>query len=473
MIFRKINNKSMIALLLIALFYSLSYGQWVTTSIDTLTSTITRKTMTMQALAIDDNQTLHAVWAERISPSVNRIYYSHKHPDSSWINPEIVADSTNNNPVIGVEPGSGKAHIAYTVSISTYGELFHATNQTGNWERTRLTSNDVYDHAPTIAVKGSSAHIAWITIDTSSAYRIAYGTYSAGNWYSQILFGSQLGDFGLGAAPYLALEPDGTAHISYRGGNYGDYHIHHAENPSGDTIWLYEILYTVNANDFTSALGAKDNGEIFLAASGNDGWGFPFRTCYLHRPPNSSNWDTYQLMTADASATMNGFAMDSNFVHISWERVSGNILMEEIYHCSNFSGEWFNSGIRPDGQTRYGALVIDNYHSGHCLVISGPNVDSQQVYCINSAPLTNLSENKNSDFIKSSIQGVRIFSQSVQLKLPDCEINEVSIYNINGRLIKRIPVRENGLVLWNDQAIATGIYVCRYKQYTLPFILVK
>jgi len=223
----------------------------------------------------------------------------------------------------------------------------------------------------------------------------------------------------------------------------------------------------------TSALGAKDNGEIFLAASGNDGWGFPFRTCYLHRPPNSSNWDTYQLMTADASATMNGFAMDSNFVHISWERVSGNILMEEIYHCSNFSGEWFNSGIRPDGQTRYGALVIDNYHSGHCLVISGPNVDSQQVYCINSAPLTNLSENKNSDFIKSSIQGVRIFSQSVQLKLPDCDIKEVSIHNINGLLIKRIPVQDNGLVFWNDQAIATGIYVCRYKQYTIPFILVK
>jgi hypothetical protein len=375
--------------------------------------------------------------------------------------------------VIGVELSTGRVHIAYTVTIGSYPELFYATNQTGNWERTRLTTNDVYDRTPTIAIKGTTVHIAWITVDTSGAYRIAYGTYSSGNWLPQILMGSQLGDFGLGAAPYLSIEPGGIPHISYRGGNYGDYHIHHAENPFGDSTWLYEILYTGNANDFSSALAAKDRGEVFLVASGNDGWGFPFRTYYLHRPANSSTWEPAQLMTADASAAMNGFALDSNFVHITWERVSRNILMEEIYHCSNFSRSWFNSGIRPDGQTSYGALVIDPNHRGHCLVVSGANIDSQPVYCIHSAPLTNLNENKNNDVIKSSIQGVRIIRPSVQLKLPDCDVAEVSIYNSSGRLIARIPVQNNNIVFWNDRAIATGVYICRYKQYALPFILVK
>lgn len=188
----------------------------------------------MQALTIDNNQTLHAVWTERENFGPNRVYYSHKHTDSSWIAPELVADSVNINPVIGVEPNTGRVHIAYTVTIGTYPELFYATNQTGNWQRTRLANNDVYDQSPTIAVKGSSAHIAWITIDSTGEYRIAYGIYSSGSWSKEILYGSQLGDFGLGAAPYLALEPDGYAHISYRGGNYGDYHIHHAENPFGD-----------------------------------------------------------------------------------------------------------------------------------------------------------------------------------------------------------------------------------------------
>lgn len=394
-----------------------AWAQWVTMSIDTLTATITTKTMTMQALAIDNSQTLHAVWTERIGSGINRIFYAQKHLDSSWTIPELVADSTNADPVMGVEPNTGRIHIAYTVTLGTYPELFYATNQSGSWERIRLTANDVYDYTPTIAVKGTSAHIAWITIDSAGAYRIAYGIYSAGNWQSDILDGSQLGDFGLGAAPYLALEPEGIPHISYRGGNYGNYHIHHAENPFGDTTWRYEILYTVNGNDFTSALAAKRSGEIFLVASGNDGWGFPFRTCYLHRPPNSSNWEPYQLMTADASATLRGFAMDSNYVHITWERVSGHILTEEIYHCSNFSGYWFNSGIRTDGQTRYGAIVIDQNH-----------------YCI---------------------------------------VKEVSIYNSSGRLIARIPFQDNNRIFWHDRAIATRIYICQYNQYALPFILLK
>jgi hypothetical protein len=427
----------------------------------------------MQALAIDNNQTLHAVWTERTTPGSNRIYYSHKHPDSSWIAPELVADSVNINPVIGVEQNTGRVHIAYTVTIITYPELCYATNQTGNWERTRLTSNEVYDQSPTIAVKGSSAHIAWITIDSTSEYCIAYGIYSSGNWSTETLYGSQLGDFGLGAAPYLALEPAGIPHISYRGGNYGDYHIHHAENPFGDSTWVYEILYTVNANDFSSALAAFNSGELYLVASGNDGWGLPFRTCYLHRPANSSPWDPYQLMTGDASATIRGLAMDLNFVHVSWERVNGNILTEEIYHCSNFSGHWFNSGIRTDGQTSYGALIIDNNHCGHSLVISGANIDSQQIYCINSAPLTSINETKNSNLVKLFNKSIRIIRPPVQLKLPDCDVTKVSIYNSGGRLITRIPVQDDGIVFWNDRSISTGIYICRYNHYTQPFILIK
>ncbi|MEO0092852.1 MAG: hypothetical protein ABIK67_01150 [candidate division WOR-3 bacterium] len=452
---------------------SVTLAQWTTISVDTVTSLPTAKTMTMQALAIDNNQTLHAVWTERISPGINRIYYSYKVIGSTWSLPELVADSTNSDAVLGVEANSGVVHIAYTVTISTYPELFYATNRTGNWERTRLTNNDVYDYAPTIVVKGSSAHIAWITVDSLRQYRIAYGIYSSGSWYKEILYGSQLGDFGLGAAPYLALEPTGIAHISYRGGNYGNYHIHHAENPLGDTTWLYEVLYTVNANDFSSALAAKHNGELFLVCSGNDGWGFPFRTCYLHRPPNSSTWEPYQLMTGDASATLRGFALDSNFVHISWERVSGNILTEEIYHCSNFSGRWFNSGIRTDGQTSYGALVIDNNHCGHCLVVSGANIDSQSVYCLNSAPLTSLNESRNDNCGNFLSRSLRILRPPVRLKINDATTSPVSIYNSNGQKLARIPVQNDGTIVWNEPNIATGIYFCQYRGKTLPFILLR
>jgi hypothetical protein len=223
--------------ILICIFFTtLVHAQWATTSIDTLSSTTYEKRMTMQAIAIDNNQTLHAVWAERLSTSYARIYYSKKILGSNWISPELVADSTGLDPVLAIEPIAGKAHVAYTVSGTQYNDVCYVTNQAGTWQKIRLTNNNVYDHAPTIAVCDTSVHIAWITTNASSEYKLKYAHNLDGSWTQQIIAQSQLGGFGTGAAPFISISPEGIAHISYRGGDYGNYHIHHAQNSfNGDT----------------------------------------------------------------------------------------------------------------------------------------------------------------------------------------------------------------------------------------------
>ncbi len=455
----------------------ITFAQWTTISIDTLTTSTYQKRLTMQSLAIDNIQTLHAIWTERLTTSVARIYYSQKPIGSSWTVPQPIADSTSLDPTLAVEPISGKVHIAYTVSGAQYDDVCYATNRSGTWQRTRLTNNSVYDHTPTIAVNDSIVHIAWITTDAASAYKIEYAYYANGTWTQQILAQSQLGGYGTGAAPFISVSPSGVAHIVYRGGDYNYYHIHHAENlHAGDTTWRFDTLYSANVNDFSTAVIARDFGELFLACSGNDGWGFPYRTCYLHRPPNSVSWETYQLMTDTASASLRGMAMDGNFIHITWERISGNITTEKIYHCSNAWGGWLRSDIRTDGQTQYGALVIDTSHKAYCLVVSGPT-NSQQVYCIHSRPMNAIAEESSIKIINFHRPYPNPSRAPVRFQLTNCLVNVVKIFALNGRLIVCLPVHNNQ-VIWNGvdtygRKVPASSYICQYDRNVFGFVLIK
>lgn len=378
--------------LLVALAVATALGQWVTTGTDTLTAPEGRRWLGIQAIAADDSGRLHAVWSEAITTGRRRLLYARHLPDSGWTVADTITEGAGSGSALAVERTTGCAHVGFTAGTGDSSETWYATNRAGDWDPVRLSADTVYDVSPTVALeKDSLPHLAWITVDTSEAYRIAYATNRAGDWQVQTLWGSRLGGFGTGAAPFLAVEPTGIAHVSYRGGDYQDYHIHHAQSRApGDTGWTYEILSTVNLQDYSSALHAAESGELFLVASGNDGWGMPFRTCYLHRPPGSVIWDPYVLITADASAALRGFAFEGGAVHITWEEISGNVALGNIWHCSNASGSFFNSPLRVDRATNNAALAIDLEHRGHCLATWVPDIDTTRIDCIHSAPLTGL-----------------------------------------------------------------------------------
>ncbi|MGQ9708677.1 MAG: hypothetical protein ACUVUR_07395 [bacterium] len=441
------------------------FGAWVTTGIDTITDTRARKTLSMQSLAVDTSLTLHAVWIERLGAGPNYLLYSSKSPSSHWCTPETIAESVAVRVALSVEKNTGIAHIAFIQQFADTTELCYATNRTGIWEKIRITKDTIPDFTPTIALESDSfVHIAWVTREPSIAFRIGYATNRTSTWETQILRQSQLGDFGTGAMPYLTISPTGIAHITYRGGNYPDYHIHHAENNApGDTNWSYEVLTTGNNFDYISALAAHDGEELFLVASGNDGWGMPFRTHYLHRPPNSLNWDQYQLITASASAQMEGFCMDSGNVHITWQLINGNIIMEQLYHCSNYAGLWFNSPIRADSHTTGGAIVVDYSHCGHVLAIIETQSDTE-LYCIHSAPFTGIAESEN-DHEPIRLILSTFVKNRVNIFLPFENTGQAEIYTINGTRLCTLKAEQNQ-IQWdcraeNGASLASGIYIVR------------
>ncbi|MFO7675583.1 MAG: hypothetical protein R6X12_04650 [bacterium] len=364
-------------------------GQWRTVGTDTVSATDLNRWLSTRSLALDDAGRLHAAWSEAVSSGVRRLLYAAR-DSGRWSEPETVAVDAGGSPVIAVAARSGRPHLAWPAGSGPESELWYAERGDSGWQAVRLTDNSDYDISPSIELEGDSLpHIAWITVDAAGQYRIGYATRRDGDWQDQVLAGSQLGPFGLGAAPWLAIEPGGRAHVSYRGGTYGSYHVHHAANASpGDTTWSYETIYSLNLEDYLSGISAGDSGELYLVVSGNDGWGMPWRTCFFHRPAGATNWDPVELMTSTASAALQGFCREGRFIHITWERIDGNIATEEIYHCSNASGYWYSSALRADGLSYGGALAVGPDRAGHCLLLSGPVPNTRPLLCLHSEPFT-------------------------------------------------------------------------------------
>jgi hypothetical protein len=463
-------SRSWTRLLAVLVLTSAARSQWVTTSTDTITNTIARKWMTMQSLARDSSGCLHACWVEAAGAAAPKdIYYARKPVDSAWTSPLLVADSAANHAAMAVGWGDGAAHIACAWQWGTTEDVCYLTNRSGEWTDTRITNDTLYGHTPTIALEADSIpHIAWITTDASRAYRIAHVSNRSGTWQTYVLSGSRLGGFGLGAAPWIEVSPQSRVHVTYRGGDYPDYHVHHAQNSNPeDTVWTYEALVTGNPYDYTSAAYAADSGELFVVIAGNEGWGMPFHTYFLHRPPGTNQWDQYQLMTASASADLRGFTMDRGSVQATWEPVNGNIREEKLYHCSNSRGYWFNSNIRDDGITGGGSLVVDDRHSGHCLMLVGAAMDSQQVYCANSAPLPGVESSRPAERLS------RMLVASPARPPVRFECPAVDVYALDGR-----PVHQASVPVWDgtDQqgrVLPQGTYIARLGPLSQAFVLTR
>ncbi len=452
--------------------------EWITTSTDTITRTVARKWLTMQALAVDSSGGLHAVWTEAQSVALKSVMYAQKPAGDTWTRPEVVAESSNNPAAIAVERNTGFAHVAWTVQSGTTADVFYATNRTGQWVETRLTEDALEQWLPTIALeKDTIPHLAWVVLDSTDAYHITYATRRSGTWQSQTLAGSELGGFGSGATPWLAVSPEGIAHVTYRGGDYGDYHIHHAQNSApGDTSWSYEILRSQSQNDFTSAVAAIDSGELYVVCSGNDGWGFPFRTCYLRRPPNSNQWEAPVLMTASASASMRGFTTDGDVVHATWEEINGNLNTEKIYHVSNVSGLFYNSAIRDDGRTSFGAIAIDPSHCGHALVLVDSTIksDSQQIVCVHSEPFVAVAEPEAR--LLPGRTNATLYRLPGHVPLPEPAGTDVLVCDAAGRAVRRLAAGNAGWWDGTDQAgrtVRSGIYLLMTGKSSRPIIVLR
>jgi hypothetical protein len=375
----KMNRKAMNCSVALAVAVLLTHGPlqagiWDLAEFDSLISGPRTMKTGDRSLDLDNLGTLHACWATERAGGGFMFYYSQKPAGGEWSTPGLVLDSsaTRYNPVIAVKVSNGDVFIAYNQDE----EVYYAENATGAWVEHRLTDNEVDDHDPDIAIdRNGCLHLAWVTVDAYEQYKIAYGTDAGGDWQNQILEDSYIGDYGLGADPVVAVEPEGKAHIAYRGGNYGTYHIHHAENEQpGGTSWDIQFLSSPNSEDLVADIAVMPYGELHLALAGRDDWFAPSRGYYLHRPTGSHDWETAQAVAPTYELTNPKTDADSgDNVHIVWEVLSGNILLGIFAYSENSTGSWLTDHLLGEGEACNPSFLIDDCDQGQLFYYTWEN----------------------------------------------------------------------------------------------------
>jgi hypothetical protein len=285
-------------------------------------------------------------------------------------------------------------------------EIYAALLSGSAWQTEPITASTQSDCSPTIAIDSAwfQPHVAWITDDSiSGEHKIAYavgilvGPYI--HWGVQTLVGSDLGPYGTGAAPSIAVTSEGIAHIVYRGGDYGNYHIHHAWNDApGGTNWNYEILYSGNANDFSSALIFDRDGNLHLAVSGNDGWGFPGRVFYFFKPVGQP-WQQYELASLSGSAVQPSISFDENDApHILWMETSGNFYTGNIFYSARDSTGTWQITLVLGNDHFVPSFEVDDEGYGHFACHTGGNTGLYDIYHVQSSGvLTGVDEYDNTN----------------------------------------------------------------------------
>jgi len=426
---------------------------------------------------MDDSGMVHLAWKHQRTPGW-RIFYCTNSPGGIWGTPQEVADSmqANFDPAIAWWSQGRGPLVVYEQDSEIYSGYLSGSS----WQTQPVTINAQFDRSPTIAVDGTELpHAAWITVDTVTAqYKIAYATgYLVGpniSWSVQTLIGSELGSYGSGASPFIAVTADGIAHIVYRGGDYGNYHIHHAWNEAqGGISWEYEILYSGNANDFSAAMVIGGDGDLHLAVSGNDGWGFPGRVYYFHKPYGQA-WEQCELASLTCSAVQPSLDVDGNGTpHIVWMETSGNFYTGNIYYSGKDSiGAWQVSQVI-GGDHFVPSFQIDQEGYGHVACHTGGNTSVYDIYHVKSSEvLTGVEEfeepmGKNaSGYILHSFPNPIQTQAEISYCITDPGQVSIRVYNSIGEKIAELvsEYRACGTysVVWRPVGLSAGIYFLRF-----------
>jgi hypothetical protein len=367
---------------------ALATAQWSGATRDTLTRNTLRDETAAQSLVCDEGGNLHVAWEQAVQTGGWRIFYAVRPASGAWSLPREVGDSSlaSYQPALAVESSARTPYIVFRATYATSDEIVIARDSAGGWERTRLTTNNTSEYNPTIAAdRNGKVHVAWIGRDALNNWKMFYSENITGNWRTQLLAASELGDFGSGAAPFVAVTSTGVAHIFYRGGNYPAYRIHHASIAQpGDTTWTYETISTPNGADYTSRVVVDESGTLHLLATGNDGFGYPPHVYYLKKP-SSGTWSAPELANTGGTGSGGSLIIDRfGKGHITWDEVSGNIITGNLYYASNRNGTWSSMPVQLDGSTFNGVLAVDATGRGHILVYHGATFQTQEIVVIHS-----------------------------------------------------------------------------------------
>ncbi len=458
------------------LFLSITYifsfsnlnGQWGNAELDTLTNDVQRDLLNhKQAIAIDDFDNLHVVWSKSIDNG-NQILYNRRTATGIWGNPVGINQGIGSgyNPTTALIPGQGQPAVAYILETEQNMEVAVSYFLQNVWNTVQITQTPESEFSPTIATDANgNIHLAWIGQNNTGDYKIYYGRLMLPDDVISIeeLSGSQLGDFGTGADPYISLSETAGVLIGYRAGGFSNYFIQLAQKAPGSPDWNYEQISTPNADDYNANIQVKNN-RIHLLVSGNDGFGIGGAGYYLTKEINGQ-WSNPEKV----NNSINGVAWpsmvidDNGAAHCLWEEIGGNILIGNIHYASNKSGNWQSQPLLMNGATHFANFVFNSKGQGTLIGeledIQTFNSDLNEIVVFGVPDFVNTSSKISYNSSELSIFPNPTTSE-VQLKQigHQADTFRFEIFDQNGKLCIEKMVQGNEPIVLDRNQLPSGMY---------------
>lgn len=462
--------RQFVSVLFVALLFSLVSAQFNQAAWDTITSDNYEDRLSPQAIGVNGYEQFHLVYAKGLSAGHVQLCYRF-YDMLAGFSPELIADSGSDihNPVIASIMGDEYSEVV--IAYERDGEIWACVNSIppGEWEFQNISNSPNDDMSPTIDYGYNSPQGAWITYDNVS-YKIAYAHDEGDSIFSEIIEDSELGQFGGGARPFILVHGN-IPHIFYRGVNDNAYNIHHAYKTHQDSSWIIEYMETPNADDYSVSAVVNDLGDIYVAISGNDGWGMPCHVYYMARNHSSGAWTTPELVTGAYSATNASILHRSGYqIFIASCGVSGNIYNGNVYLSNNLSGSFetqlltsYPSVTQPvisDVIGEYGVLVFDAPIGGE---------SSQDIEIVYYGPQLNEIINAGQIPVSSDLMNAypNPFNSKVKISFNIDRPSRVAvdIFDIAGRQVESLMDKDLPAgkyeTTWQADNFASGMYFYR------------
>jgi hypothetical protein len=274
---------------------------------------------------------------------------------------------------------SGVSHIAY-VSYPFFGRaetLYYANSNTPGWEPVKIDSLESGHEylVPDIEVDSlGNAHVAWYESYWLSGGHWAkfwYANNSTGNWAKQAVSDSIFtGPIGTWPA-LLALEPGGTAHITYGGAGVSKCYYARNDSLNGES-WVTDTIPRPSiplCSHRYQELLADPSDRIHLFTQGYSCTGDTIFQIYFHKQGDDTIWsqpDLVQVHPPDSGLIEHYFIDPECNVHLSL----GAFIGYNVYYTNNRNGSWLEPELLLHQLDAPGAggsfmFVIDSEGQGH------------------------------------------------------------------------------------------------------------
>jgi hypothetical protein len=358
-------------------------------------------------LYIDAGDQLHLFYAEGVRDTLTGAVYDYrlvriaKEKGGDWSEPQDIQTpeyiiGQNRKSVVGFDAKTGKTHILY-YGWAFYDTLYYTNSDTPDWEFMKIDSLGPGHQyvGPDVEVDSlGNVHLVWYESYWSggSWARFWYANNSTAAWVKQPVSPPIYLGVGGTWAPLLAVEANGTAHVTYGGAGVSEcYYVRNdslnSENWETDTIPRPSI--PLCSHRYQELLAGPSE-RIHLFTRGYSCTGDTIFQFYYHKQGGDTLWSEASLVQVhppDSGLIEDYFVDQEGHVHLSLSVFGGF----NVYYTNNNSGSWSDPELLLYEYDAVGAgssfrFVMDSYGQGHGVFIGYkyhggiPDEDSTEVF---------------------------------------------------------------------------------------------